>query len=104
MEFRTPQEIKIMAEGGRRLGAVLQRLKSEVQPGMTTMLLYRIARKLIVDGGDTPAFLNYPPEGARHAYPYTLCTSVNNVVVHGQPSAYVLREGDIISLDLGLKH
>ena len=93
-----------MAEGGRRLVAVLQRLKSEVRPGVTTMSLDRIARKLIVDGGDTPAFLHYRPEGARRAYPYTLCASVNAVVVHGQPSSYVLREGDVIKLDLGLKH
>lgn len=93
-----------MAEGGRRLAAVLQRLRDEVRPGVTTLALDRAARAFIVDGGDTPAFLNYRPEGARRAYPYTLCTSVNHVVVHGQPSSYVLREGDIIKLDLGLKH
>jgi methionyl aminopeptidase len=93
-----------MAEGGRRLGAVLQHLRAEVRPGVTTLALDRIARKLIVDGGDVPAFLNYRPEGARRAYPYTLCASVNNVVVHGQPSKYVLLEGDLVKLDLGLKH
>lgn len=104
MEFRTPQEINIMAEGGRRLAAVLQRLKSEVRPGVTTMSLDRIARKMIVNGGDVPAFLRYRPEGARRAYPYTLCASINEVVVHGQPSSYALREGDLVKLDLGLKH
>jgi methionyl aminopeptidase len=104
MELRTPQEIQIMAEGGRRLGAVLQQLKTEVRPGVTTLALDRVARAIIVDGGDVPAFLNYRPAGARHAYPYTLCASVNNVVVHGQPSSYALREGDIVKLDLGLKH
>jgi methionyl aminopeptidase len=104
MELRTPQEIQIMAEGGRRLGAVLEHLKMEVQPDVTTLALDRIARALITANGDVPAFLNYRPEGARHAYPYTLCASVNDVVVHGQPSNYVLREGDIIKLDLGLKH
>lgn len=104
MELRTPQEINIMAEGGRRLGAVLERLRAEVKPGVTTLALDEVARKIIVDGGDIPAFLNYRPAGARRAYPYTLCSSVNNVVVHGQPSAYALREGDIIKLDLGLKH
>jgi len=104
MELRTPKEIEVMAEGGRRLGVVLQRLKAEVRPGVTTLALDRVARALIVEGGDVPAFLNYRPAGARHAYPYTLCASVNNVVVHGQPSKYVLREGDIIKLDLGLKH
>jgi len=93
-----------MAEGGRRLGVVLQRLRAEVKPGMTTLALDEVARKIIVDGGDVPAFLNYRPAGARHAYPYTLCASVNSVVVHGQPSEYVLKEGDIIKLDLGLKH
>lgn len=93
-----------MAEGGRRLGAVLQRLKSEVRPGVTTISLDRIAQKVIEGGGDKAAFLNYRPEGARKAYPYTLCASVNDVIVHGQPSNYVLREGDIIKLDLGLKH
>ncbi len=93
-----------MAEGGRRLGAVLERLRAEVKPGVTTLALDEVARKIIVDGGDIPAFLNYRPAGARRAYPYTLCSSVNNVVVHGQPSAYALREGDIIKLDLGLKH
>lgn len=93
-----------MAEGGRRLGAVLQRLKAAVAPGVTTLELDHAARALIVAGGDIPAFLNYRPEGARRAYPYTLCTSVNNAVVHGQPSTYALREGDIIKLDLGLRH
>ncbi|HUC31291.1 MAG TPA: type I methionyl aminopeptidase [Candidatus Paceibacterota bacterium] len=104
MELRTPQELKIMTEGGRRLGAVLQELKREVKVGVTTLALDRAARALIIDGGDIPAFLNYRPAGARRAYPYTLCTSVNDVVVHGQPSEYALREGDIIKLDLGLKH
>jgi methionyl aminopeptidase len=105
MELRTPEEIEIMAEGGRRLGAVLQQLKKEVRPGVTTLALDHAARALIEAGGDVPAFLNYRPAGARRAYPYTLCSSVNDVVVHGQPSAMcVLKEGDIIKLDLGLKH
>ncbi len=104
MELRTPAEIKVMAEGGRRLGVVLQKLKAEVKPGISTLSLDRAARALIEAGGDVPAFLNYRPGGASRAYPYTLCASVNNVVVHGQPSKYVLQEGDIIKLDLGLKH
>jgi methionyl aminopeptidase len=105
MELRTSEEIKIMAEGGRRLGVVLQKLRAEVRPGVTTLALDHTARALIEADGDRPAFLNYRPAGARHAYPYTLCASVNNVVVHGQPSALcVLKEGDIIKLDLGLVH
>ncbi len=105
MELRTPEEIEIMAEGGRRLGVVLQKLRAEVRPGVTTLALDHAARALIEAGGDIPAFLNYRPAGARRAYPYTLCSSVNDVVVHGQPSAMrVLKEGDIVKLDLGLIH
>ena len=94
-----------MAEGGRRLAAVLQKLGAMVRPGVTTLALDRAAHALIEADGDVPAFLNYRPVGARRAYPYTLCASVNDVVVHGQPSAMcVLKEGDIVKLDLGLKH
>jgi methionyl aminopeptidase len=104
MELRTSQEIEVMAEGGRRLGQVLQDLKKAVRAGITTVSLDRLAQELIEKKGDVPAFLNYRPAGARKAYPYTLCSSVNNVVVHGQPSDYILKDGDVIKLDLGLKH
>lgn len=102
--IKTPEEIEIMAEGGRRLGAVLTALRRAVKPGVTTLELDRLARLQIEQGGDKPAFLHYRPAGARKAYPYTLCSSVNDVVVHGQPSGYVLRAGDIVKLDLGLRH
>ncbi len=102
--IKTKEQIGIMAEGGRRLGVVLKELRREVRPGITTKELDRIARLRIEAGGDKPAFLHYRPAGAAKAYPYTLCSSVNDVVVHGQPSGYVLREGDIVKLDLGLRH
>ena len=55
--------------------------------------------------GDTPAFLNYRPEGASTPFPATLCVSVNDEVVHGIPSKHrILKEGDIVSIDLGTKH
>ena len=63
------------------------------------------AEKLIREMGDQPAFLNYRPEGANTIYPASLCASVNDEVVHGIPSKNrILKEGDIVSLDLGLKH
>lgn len=93
-----------MAEGGRKLAHVLAALTIAAKPGVTTLGLDRIAYQLITEAGAKPAFLRYRPAGARKAYPYTLCSSVNDVVVHGQPSRYALLEGDIISLDLGLKY
>lgn len=60
---------------------------------------------LIVEGGDIPAFLNYRPTGAPTPFPGTICISVNNEIVHGIPKkSKVLKEGDIVSLDLGLQH
>jgi len=102
--LKTPEEIEIMAEGGRRLGEVLRALAKEVRPGVTTKHLDRLAYQLIHKAGAKPAFLNYRPAGAKKPYPYTLCASLNNIVVHGQPSEYVLKEGDIIKLDLGLRY
>lgn len=93
-----------MATGGAILAGVLRRLDAETKPGVPTIELDTLARKLIVGAGAKPAFLHYRPAGAHKAYPYTLCVSVNDVVVHGQPSVYKIREGDLVKLDLGLKY
>ncbi len=98
-------EIEIIREGGRRLAAVLRKVAKAVRPCVSTKELDILAEKLIREGGDEPAFLNYTPDGARFPYPATLCVSVNNEVVHGIPSEKrILKEGDIVGLDLGLKH
>jgi methionyl aminopeptidase len=76
-----------------------------VRPGVSTKELDTHALKLIKELGDEPAFLNYRPEGAKTPFPASLCVSINDEVVHGIPSQKrILKEGDIISLDLGLKH
>ncbi len=102
MILKTPEEIEVMAEGGRRLGEVLRRLAEETRAGVTTKHLDRLAYQLIHTSGAKPAFLHYRPAGARRAYPYSLCTSLNDVVVHGQPADYVVKDGDLVKLDLGL--
>lgn len=102
--LKTPDEIEIMAEGGKRLARILGILKEEVRPGVTTLSLDALSHSLITEGGDRPAFLGYRPNGAGKAFPATLCTSVNATVVHGLPSRYVIQEGDIVKLDLGLIH
>ena len=103
--IKTKEEIEILKEGGKRLAAVLYKVKEIVKPGISTRDLDDYAFKLIKEMGDEPAFLNYRPKGTDSAYPASLCISVNNEVVHGIPnSKKILQEGDIVSLDLGLKH
>lgn len=99
------KEIKIIKEGARRLSAVLKKVAEKVKPGVRTKELDNLAERLIREGGDEPAFLNYTPDGAKFPYPATLCVSVNDEVVHGIPSdRRILKKGDIVGLDLGLKH
>ncbi|MFA6414934.1 MAG: type I methionyl aminopeptidase [Candidatus Paceibacterota bacterium] len=95
-----------LIEGGKRLAAVLVALEAKVAPGVTTEALDDLAEQLIRDGGDEPCFLGYTPEGAGRPYPATLCVSINDEVVHGIPNESVraLKEGDIVGLDLGLRH
>ena len=103
--IKTPEEIEILREGGKRLAAVLSKVKEKVKPGISTWELDKYTEKLIKDMGDYPATLNYLPEGASYPYPASLCISVNNEVVHGIPKKdKILQEGDIVSLDLVLKH
>ncbi len=103
--IKTKEEIEIIREGGKRLADVLEKVSQMVKPGISTWELDKYAEKLIKDGGDYPAFLNYKPDGADTPYPASLCVSVNEEVVHGIPNKNkILKEGDIVSLDLGLRH
>ena len=102
IHLKSPQEIEIMAEGGERLAAVLRKLEANVRAGMTTKELDGMAYDLIVRADCKPSFLNYHPAGAAKAYPATLCASINDVVVHGLPSGYIVKDGDLVKLDLGL--
>ena len=100
----TAQEIGLLKKAGKRLAAVLGKVADAVTPGVKTNELNALAERLIREGNDTPAFLNYAPRGASYPYPATLCVSVNNEVVHGIPGDRVLKTGDIVGLDLGLIH
>lgn len=98
------EEIEILREGGKRLAAVLDEVEKKIAPGVTTAQLNELAERLIREKGDKPAFLGFRPEGTPSGYPATLCVSVNDEIVHGIPGDRVLKEGDIIGIDLGLKH
>ncbi len=103
--IKTKEEIDILRVGGKRLASILAKVAKKVAPGVTTKELDLYAYTLIKEMGDEPAFLNYKPEGQSKAFPASLCTSVNNEIVHGIPGdEKVLKEGDIIAIDLGLKH
>lgn len=106
MIAKTEDQKQGVIEAGRRLGAVLESLAGMVAPGVSTATLEDEAVRLITEGGDIPAFLNYTPEGANRPYPAALCISINEEVVHGIPNECprALKEGDIVALDLGLIH
>lgn len=102
----TPEQKEGLIEAGKRLGEVLEVLAKMVAPGISAQALEDESVRLIVGGGDVPAFLNYTPEGADRPFPAALCLSINDEVVHGIPneSPRTLEEGDIVTLDLGLIH
>ena len=103
--IKTEEEIEILREGGKRLATVLNKVRDIVAPGVSTKDLDMYAEKLIREMGDEPAFLNYRPAGARTPFPASLCVSVNDEIVHGIPKKnHILKEGDIVSIDLGVKH
>src|SRR3982751_4026949 len=92
---KSKREIEKMRAAGQLVGKVLAHLKTLVEPGITTIELDRVAEKLIRDGGALPTFKGY------NGFPYSICASVNEQVVHGFPSDYKLKEGDIFSIDCG---
>ena len=98
ISIKTQEEIEIMAEGGKILANALKQLKSKAVAGVTTRELDEFAENYILSCGALPAFKGYS------SFPNALCASVNEVIVHGVPSDYVLKEGDIVKLDLGVLH
>lgn len=104
--IKTKADIAKLREGGKRHAAILRELAAMVAPGVRVRDLDQRAADLIKAGGDTSAFLNYMPRGASRPYPATLCVSINDEVVHGIPNEgeKILKDGDVVSLDLGLIH
>ncbi len=100
--IKTKDEIQKMREGGSMLADILQKVAGIAVPGASTADLNAEAERLIRARGAIPSFLGYAPSGAPMPYPAALCTSVNDEVVHVIPSKRVLKEGDIVGLDLGL--
>lgn len=93
---KSKREIEKMRAAGQLVGQVLASLRSMVQPGVATIEIDRAAERMIRDAGALPTFKGY------NGFPYSICASVNEQVVHGFPSAYKLKEGDIFSIDCGV--
>lgn len=95
--LKTNEEIELMRIANRMVGATLAEVAKHVAPGVTTLQLDKIAEEYIRDNNGVPLFKGY------NGFPNALCTSVNENVVHGIPVAQPLKEGDIISVDCGVK-
>jgi len=93
---KSEREVDQMARAGAVAAQTLELLREHVRPGVTTADLDRIADDFIRSQGGTPTFLGY------RGYPASICTSPNDVVVHGIPGAYRLEEGDVLSVDVGV--
>src|SRR5687768_5751092 len=93
---KSKRELEKMRASGRLVGQVLACLREMVAPGVTTIEIDRAAEKMIRDAGALPTFKGY------NGFPYSICASVNEQIVHGFPSSYELKEGDIFSIDCGV--
>ena len=102
IHYYTPEEVKKIREAGRILARVAKEVLVAAAEGAILRQLDALARQLIRKAGAQPAFLGYRPGGAKKPYPAAICTSVNEVVVHGIPSDYALKPGDLLKLDFGV--
>ena len=93
---KSKKEIEKMRAAGQLVGQVLRELRAMVEPGVTTIEVDEAAERMIRDAGALPTFKGY------HGFPYSICASVNEQVVHGFPSRYELKSGDIFSIDVGV--
>ena len=99
IEVKTSKEISLIKDAAKIASDVLSKIRLRVKPGVCTKKLDELAHRLIVSASAEPAFLGY------RGYPATVCTSLNNELVHGIPSKdIVIKEGDIVSVDLGVKY
>jgi methionyl aminopeptidase len=94
--IKTPEEIELLRQSNLLVSKTLAEVATMIKPGVSTNALDKRAEEFIKDNKGIPGFLGY------NGYPNTLCTSVNSEVVHGIPSLYTLKEGDIVSIDCGV--
>lgn len=99
-----PKNGEYLRTSGKILAIVLTALKARAKAGVRLAEFDKMTREILKKHEAEPAFLGYKPDGAKKPYGAALCTSVNEVVVHGFPSNYALKDGDVLSLDLGVNY
>lgn len=103
MIARSENEIKKLRQAGSILAVILNDAAKKAVAGVSTYELDKFAEETILKSGARPSFKGYRPWGVSSPYPSSLCASINDAVVHGLPSDYKLKDGDVISLDLGME-
>src|ERR1700759_4169961 len=96
INYKSIEEIELIRESSLLVSRTLGEIAKVIAPGVKTIELNKLAETYIRDNGGVPAFLNYS------GFPYSLCISLNNQVVHGFPSQHVLTDGDVVSVDCGV--
>src|SRR3989344_1114557 len=96
ISIKTPQDIAVMAEGGKKLSKIKADLVGAVKPGVTTLELDNLAKDLIKQAGGKPSFAMVP------GYKWATCININDVVVHGVPNDTKIRAGDKVGIDVGI--
>lgn len=101
---KSADEIKIMQQAGQIVRDVLLQIENNIKPGITTIFLNEIAETLIYKSGAVPAFKGYLGRLSSRPFPASICASVNEEVVHGIPGKRVIQEGDLVSIDVGVRY
>src|SRR6476619_1551885 len=96
IKLKSNEEIELMRESALLVSKTLSEVAKILKPGITTLSIDQFIAGFLQDNKAVPSFLNY------HGYPYNSCISVNDVVVHGFPGKYELKDGDIVSVDVGV--
>jgi methionyl aminopeptidase len=101
VELKTKAEIEAMRSAGRVVATALQQVRKHAAVGVSLTELDQLAREVLVDSGATSPFLGYQPSFAHTPFPGVICSSVNDVALHGIPGPYQLADGDLVSIDFG---
>lgn len=103
--IKSLEEIEKMRQGGKILAEILRKVAQEIGVGISALALDELAEKLVRDSSGTPSFKGYRSSKGDNPFPSTICVSINNEVVHGPATAEkIIRSGDLVSLDIGMKY